>query len=103
MAEDGAVVELQSLAAIASENGALLAFRAGDDATELEPVFLHVMSANAGEEQEVALIAVDDRHGLSCGRFIVNRSQLDAALAGADDVDEAETEPTVVPADWGSG
>jgi hypothetical protein len=102
MADETAVTELQSLAAIAAENGAVLAFRAGEDASELEPVFLHVMSANAGDENEVALIAIDDRDGLNLGRYVVSRSQLDAALGEADDVDAEDAAPVVVPADWGS-
>jgi hypothetical protein len=100
MADDPAVTELEALAAIAAENGAVLAFRAGEEATELEPVFVHVMSANHGDDNEVALIAIDDRNGLNLGRYVISRGQLDGALAAADDVDETDAEPTVVPADW---
>jgi hypothetical protein len=100
MPEDKAVTELQALDAIASERGAVLAFRVCEDSVDLEPVFLAISRGNAGDENEVALIALDDQNGLSLGRYVVSRERLETALDRAEDVLDDDAEPAVVPADW---
>jgi hypothetical protein len=98
--EDNSLNELQNLDAIASERGAVLAFRVCEDSVDLEPVFLGISSGNTGEENEVALIAIDDQNGLSLGRYVVSMQRLEAALDRAEDVLDDDTEPAMVPADW---
>ena len=100
MPEDDAVGELQALDAIASEQGMLLAFRICEESGDLEPVFLRVDRANADTEHEAALIALTDASGFSLGRYVLPRRRLDEALDGAEEIGEAEPDPTVVPADW---
>lgn len=100
MSEDGAVNDLHTLDAVASENGALLSFRMDEETEELEPVFMRFFSANTGEENEVALIDIADQAGLPLGRYVINRRRLELALVRAVDVDEGAPEPAVVPADW---
>jgi hypothetical protein len=100
MHEDGGVDELQALDAVASENGAVLAFRMEDGAEDLEPVFMRVFSANAGEQNEVALFELTDRDGLSLGRYVISRRRLEMALVHAEDLGSDEPEPAVVPSDW---
>ena len=92
---------LQALDAIASEQNAVLAFRVCEESGELEPVFLRVFSANAGDASEAALISIDDQQGMSLGRYVVPRDRLDAALDGADTIEEGEDPvPETVPLDW---
>lgn len=100
MPEENALNELQNLDAIASERGAVLAFRVCEDSVDLEPIFLGISAGNAGEENEVALIAIDDQNGLSLGRYVVSMQRLEAALDWAEDVLDDEAEPATVPADW---
>jgi hypothetical protein len=98
--EENALNALRNLDAIASERGAVLAFRVGEGGVDLEPVFLAISSGNAGEENEVALVAIDDQNGLPLGRYVVSMERLEAALDRAEDVLDDETEPATVPADW---
>ena len=102
MNEDQAINELQELDAIAAERGMVLAFRVCQDEAGFEPVFMSVHSANPGEDNETAMIAIADEDGLPLGRYVIPRSRLDDALAEAQDV-EAEDEPAVVPVEWAEG
>ena len=81
----GEMRELQELDAVASERGMVMAFRACEENEEFEPVFLSVERAPVGEDDEIALIAITDRNGMSLGRYVVGRSKLDAALADPQD------------------
>lgn len=96
---DDAVRDLQALDAVASERGMVLAFRVCEGSGDLAPVFLRILSAEPGEDNEATLISVSDEQGRSLDRYVVPRSRLDAALAEADDVD-ADATPTAVPPDW---
>jgi hypothetical protein len=104
MPENEALNQLQALDAIASEQDAVLAFRVCEETAEFEPVFVRVFRANAGEDNETALIAISDERGLSLGRYIVPRARLDRALELAEVLDDDETveesEVSVVPLDW---
>lgn len=77
--------DLQEMAAIASERGQVLAFRACDESGEFEPVFMRVRGAGLGGDDEVAAIAITDANGMSLGRYVVPRTNLDAALAASED------------------
>ena len=92
MREDEAMSRLRALDAIASEAGAVLAFRVCEESADLEPVFLRISRANSGEENEAALIAIDDQRGLSLGRYVLSRDRLDRALEWAPDVDKDDAE-----------
>ena len=74
------VDDLQTMNAVASEHGRILAFRACEESDEFEPVFLRVGAAGVGEENETAMIAITDANGMSLGSYVVRREQLDAAL-----------------------
>jgi hypothetical protein len=103
MPDDKAVDQLHALDAIASEQDAVLAFRICEETGDFEPVFLRLFSANVGEENETALVAITDDRGMSLGRYIVPRGRLDRALEDAEEIDEDpgdEPEVTVVPLDW---
>jgi hypothetical protein len=100
MHDHEAIGELQALDAVASEQGMVLAFRMCEESGDLEPVFLRIDRANGDTENEAALIAITDASGFSLGRYVIPRGRLDEALDRADEVDEVEPEPTVVPADW---
>jgi hypothetical protein len=104
MPADEAVNELQALDAIASEQDAVLAFRICDESTAFEPVFLRMFRANVGEENETALLAISDERGMSLGRFVINREQLELALDRAEAIDEDDPEDDggidVVPLEW---
>ena len=100
MNDEGTLDELRSLDAVAAEQGAVLAFRVCEDSDELEPVLIQVHAANPGAPHEAALIAIEDRSGMSLGRYVIPRERLDRALAQADDVDTASEEPAVVPSEW---
>jgi hypothetical protein len=99
-AEDEPLAHFQALDAIAGEQDMLLAFRVCEESQEFEPVFMRIMSANAGEDHETALISIGDERGLPLGRYVVSRRRLDAALDNATDVSADEPEPSVVPGDW---
>jgi hypothetical protein len=101
MSEDRALTDLQSLDAVAAEKDGVLAFRVCEDSDEFEPVFMRFLAANPGASNETALISIDDRLGMSLGRFIVPRGRLDQALARAEDVD-GDDGPSVAPAEWES-
>lgn len=104
MPENEAVNELQALDAIASEQGAVLAFRMDDESPGFEPVFVRAFRANAGAGSETALIAITDQSGFSLGRYVINRDRLDRALAQAEEIGDEDSdedaEPTLIPADW---
>jgi hypothetical protein len=100
MPENAALKRLRTLDAVAAEQGAVLAFRLCEASTDLEPVFVRISCANPGEENETALIAIDDQAGLSLGRYVINRDGLDAALERVEDVDADDAEPAAVPLDW---
>jgi hypothetical protein len=100
MPDDEALSELRALDAIASERGAVLAFRMCEQSGALEPVFLTVFSANPGEENQAAMIDIGDQSGLSLGRYVISRASLEQALARAEEVGESEQDPAVVPLDW---
>jgi hypothetical protein len=100
MPEDNTLSELQALDAVAAEKGMVLAFRVCDESGDLEPVYLSIHSAEAGGENEAALIAIGDARGMSLGRYVIPRSRLQAALAEAEDVENIDAEPTAVPLDW---
>jgi hypothetical protein len=103
MHPDEAVDQLQDLDALASEQGMVLAFRLCEESGDLEPIFLRVDRANGDSENEAALIAITDARGFSLGRYVIPRARLEEALDRADEVEETEPEPTVVPADWAAG
>jgi hypothetical protein len=67
-------------------------------------VLLRLFRANAGAENETALLAITDDRGMSLGRYIVPRGRLDRALEDAESLDDHgpsdEPEVTVVPLDW---
>jgi hypothetical protein len=81
----GEMRDLQELDAVASERGMVMAFRACEETDEFEPVFLSVERTPVGTDEEIALIAITDRNGMSLGRYVVGRSKLDAALADPQD------------------
>ena len=81
----GEMRDLQELDTVASERGMVMAFRACEESEEFEPVFLSVERTPVGDDEEVALIAITDRNGMSLGRYVVGRSKLDAALADPQD------------------
>ena len=81
----GPVSDLQTLDALASEHGRLLAFRACEESDEFEPVFLRFGAAGVGRE-ETAMIAITDANGMSLGRYVLSRSRLEAALEAADEL-----------------
>jgi hypothetical protein len=78
----------------------VLAFRMCEESGDVEPVVLRIDRANGDSENEAALIAITDASGFSLGHYVIPRGRLDEALDRADEVDEMEPEPTVVPADW---
>ena len=80
----------------------VLAFRACEESDDLEPVFLRIFRANGESDREAALIAITDENGLSLGRYVVGRRQLDDALGRAEEVTQEETEPAGVPLEWGA-
>jgi hypothetical protein len=104
MPEDEAVDQLHALDAFAAEQDAVLAFRVDEETGDFEAVFLRLFRANAGAENETALLAITDERGLSLGRYIVPRGRLDRALEDAETIDDQEPgdepELTVVPLDW---
>ena len=99
MYEDERVTRLQALDTIAAEMNMALALRVCEESGDLEPVFLRIHRANAGEANETTLIAIDDEHGLSLGRYVISRARLEEALDAAEDVEEDEAEPMLVPLD----
>ena len=100
MCEYEAADQLRGLEAVASERGMLLAFRVCEEADELEPVFVRAMCTNSGSEREASLLAITDARGMSLGRSVIPRAQLERALAHAPDIDADDDEPAVVPVDW---
>jgi hypothetical protein len=100
MPQDDTVSELQALDAVASEKGMVLAFRVCEESGELEPVYLSILAAEAGGENEAALIAIGDARGMSLGRYVIPRARLEAALEQAEDVEDEDAEPIAVPLDW---
>jgi hypothetical protein len=102
MSDEARVDDLHALDAVAAEQNGVLAFRVCEDSDEFEPVLMRILAANPGAQNETALISIEDRSGLSLGRYVVPRARLDQALTQADDVDAAAESPSVVPADWES-
>lgn len=100
MSDEQTLDELRALDAVAAEQGAVLAFRVCEDSDELEPVLIQIHAANPGAPQEAALVAIEDRAGMSLGRYVIPRERLNRALAQADDVDAAGEAPAVVPSEW---
>ena len=100
MPENEAADQLRALEAVASERGMLLAFRVCEEADELEPVFVRAMCTNSGSEREASLLAIADARGMSLGRFVFPRAQLERALAEAPDFEAEDDGPVVVPVDW---
>ena len=100
MHPDDALDRLEALEAIASERDLTLAFRACEESDGLEPVFIQILRANAGTEQEALLVAIADEQGLPLGRYVVNRATLTAALERADDIGAEASEPATVPVEW---
>jgi hypothetical protein len=100
MPEGETLSQLQALDALASERNAILAFRVCEETDALEPVFLRAFRANAGEDDEAALISIDDQRGMSLGRYVIGRAALEEALAGADEIEEEDPVPEAVPLEW---
>lgn len=94
--ESTGVSELQALDALAGEQGAVLAFRACEDSGDVEPVFMRIGAVDPERPSDAVVIEIQDRRGLSLGRYAIPRSRLNAAL----DQVSMPGEPALVPTDW---
>lgn len=91
--------DLQTMSAVASEHGRILAFRACEESEEFEPVFMRVEGGDGGEGNETAMIAITDANGMSLGSYVISRRQLDAALAEPGDASASASAADRSPAD----